>query len=80
MHGETGVADQASFLALDGKIQADGSALLLGHGFTGDPNYVVGRLTPATPYSFHLQARFDGVNGTGSRTEVRKCDAVFSKQ
>ena len=80
LHGETGVANQASFLALDGTIGRDGSALLLGHGFTGDPNYVVGRLTPATPYSFHLEAHFAGSNGTGSRTEVRRCDAVFSKQ
>ncbi len=80
MHGEIGVAEQASFLALDGKISADGTALLTGHGFTGDPVYVVGRLTPATPYSFHLQARFSGSSGTGSRIEVRRCDAVFSRQ
>lgn len=80
MHGEIGVAGQAGFLALDGAIQADGTALLLGRGFTGDPTYAVGRPTPATPYSFHLQSRFSGTNGTGSRTEVRRCDAVFSKR
>ena len=80
LHGEIGVANQAGFLALDGSIESNGSTLLTGHGFTGDPNYVVGRSAPATPYSFHLQTRFSGTSGTGSRTEVRRCDAVFSKQ
>ena len=80
LQGQVGVAGEAGFLALDGSIQPDGAALLTGHGLTGDPNYVVGRSSPATPYSFHMQARFAGSSGTGSRVEVRRCDAVFSKQ
>ena len=80
MHGQVGAVGDAGFLALDGSIQPDDSALLKGHGLTGDPSYVVGRSMPATPYGFHMQARFSGSSGTGSRVEVRRCDAVFSKQ
>lgn len=80
LHGETGVRGQAASLSLDGQIQPDGTALLSARGMTGNPDYTVGRLTPATPYSYHLQSRFAGAHGTGARLEVRRCDAVFSKQ
>ncbi len=80
LHGETGVRGQAASLSLDGQIQPDGTALLSARGMTGNPDYTVGRLAPATPYSYRLQSRFDGTHGTGARLEVRRCDAVFSKQ
>ena len=80
LHGQTGVEGQASFLAFDGQIQPNGQALLVGQGMTGNPDYVVGRLRPATPYSFHVQASFGARNGTGHRVEVRPCEAVFSRQ
>lgn len=79
LHGEIGVRDQAGFLALDGPIPPDGNAVLTGRGLTGRSDYAVGRPSPATPYAFHLQARFAGTHGTGSRVETRRCDAVFSK-
>ena len=80
LHGETGVRGQAGYLALDGQITRDGSALLSAQGLTGNPDYVIGRLHPATPYSYQLLSRFDAAHGTGSRTRIRRCDAVFSKQ
>lgn len=80
LHGETGVRGQAGSLSLDGQIQPDGTALLSARGMTGNPDYTIGRLAPATPYSYRLQSRFDGAHGTGARLEVRRCDAVFSKQ
>lgn len=79
LHGQIGLPDQASFLALDGQIAPDGTATLLGHGMTGNADYAVGRPSPATPYRFHLQSRFAGNGGTGSRVETRACDAVFSR-
>ncbi len=80
LHGEYGVRGQAGSLSLDGPIQMDGSALLSARGLTGNPDYVIGRLTSATPYAYRLQSRFEGARGTGARLEVRRCDAVFSKQ
>ena len=79
LHGEIGVQGQASYLALDGPIQPDGTATLTGRGLTGKADLAVGRPSPATPYVFRLQSRFDGAHGTGSRVEVRRCDAVFSR-
>ena len=79
LHGEIGTRGQASYLALDGLIQPDGQATLIGQGMTGNPDYVVGHLRPATSYSFHLQSRFAGTQGTGRRLETRSCDAVFSR-
>ncbi len=80
LHGETGVRGQAGSLSLEGQIQPDSTALLSARGMTGNPDYTIGRLAPATPYSYRLQSRFDGVHGTGTRLETRRCDAVFSKQ
>ena len=80
MHGETGVQGHAGYLALNGPIKAEGVTVLEGRGLTGSADYAVGRPSPATPYVFHLQARFAGPRGTGSRVEVRRCDTVFSRQ
>lgn len=80
LHGEIGVRDQAAYLALDGVIQPNGSALLKGTGMTGDASYAVGRPSPATPYRFTLQSRFEGNRGTGQRVETRTCEAVFTRQ
>lgn len=79
LHGEIGVQGQSSFLALDGPIGMDGSAMLTGRGLTGQANYAVGRPSPGTPYTFRLQSRFSPTNGTGTRIEVRQCDAVFTR-
>jgi len=80
LHGDHGVPGQAASLSLDGTIQPDGRALLFAHGLTGDPTYNVGRVAPVTPYSYHLQSRFEGGHGTGTRLELRPCSAVFTKQ
>ena len=80
LHGETGVRGQAASLSLDGPIQPDGNAMLSAKGMTGNPDYTIGRLSPATPYAYHLQARFEGGHGTGKRMETRPCDAIFTKQ
>ncbi len=80
LHGERGVRGQASSLSLDGRIQPDGAALLVVQGLTGNTEYTVGRVAPTTPYSYRMQSRFDTARGTGARTELRPCDAVFTKQ
>ena len=79
LHAEVGTQGQAGYLALDGVIQPDGNAIFAGQGLTGNPDYAVGRPSPTTPYTFHLQSRFTPTQGTGSRTETRRCDATFTR-
>jgi hypothetical protein len=79
LHGEIGVRGQPAYLALDGRVQPSGQALLLGQGMTGNPDYAVTHPRPATPYSFTLPSTFAGSQGKGRRTEVRTCDAAFSR-
>ena len=79
-HGESGVRGQSSYLAMDGSIGADGTALLGVQGLTGNPEYSVGRVMPTTPYSYTMKGAFEAGRGTAKRIELRPCDAVFSKQ
>ena len=79
LHGEHGVPKVSGWLGLDGKIQPDGTALLLASGLTGPSNFNVGKVMPDTPYSFHVDARFDATQGSGTRVEVRPCHVTFAK-
>lgn len=79
LHGEIGAAESAGWLRIDGRIGADGSALLDAHGRTGDPDYAVNQPPPSSPYAFHVEARFDGARGNGRRLEQRVCNFVFER-
>ncbi len=80
LHGLNGVAGQPASMTLDGPIQPDGTALLLAQGLTGSPDYTVGHVTRATPYTYHMQAHFDAGHGIGSRIELRACSGTFTRQ
>jgi hypothetical protein len=60
LRGETGVAESAGWLRIEGPIGADGSARLDANGRTGDPDHAVQHPPPSSPYSFHIDARFEG--------------------
>ncbi len=79
LHGERGMAGAPGFLSVDGPIAPDGSALLLATGLTNDPAYTAGHVGPGRPVNYHLQSRFEGSHGSGTRVELRHCDAVFSR-
>lgn len=80
LRGGRGQPGQPGSLILEGSIQPDGSALLMGNGMTGNPDYAVGRVSTATPYSYRMQARFDEQRGTGTRLDTRPCTAAFEKR
>ena len=80
LHGEIGVADAAGWLRIDGPIGADGSARFDAHGRTGDPDHAVGQPPSSTPYSFHIEARFEGARGSGRRLEQRVCNFTFERR
>lgn len=79
-HAERKAEDAPGSLRIDGPIQPDGSADLIAKGLTGHPDNAVRHLTPATPYTYRIKARFEGSKGVGTRLDARKCDFTFTKQ
>ena len=80
LRGEIGAAESAGWLRIEGPIAADGSARLDAHGRTGDPDHAAAHPPPSSPYAFHIDARFDGAQGSGRRLEQRVCNFVFERR
>jgi len=80
IHGAHGAPGERGALALDGKIQSDGSAAIFGKGIVGSSAFAVGGQAGGTPFNFHASAHFDRATGTGRRIEGRVCDITFGKQ
>ena len=78
LHGAVGTQGEPAYLALDGAIQPDGTALLTATGLTGDAAY--SGAPKGRPFRYTLQTRFEGGSGTGRRIEFRPCDLVLSKR
>jgi serine/threonine protein kinase len=76
LHGELGTRGAAAFFEINGKIEADGTAILHLNGIRGAEKYNMsvggenhGR--SGTPYAFDLTAQFKGRRGTGKRIGPR---------
>ena len=80
LQGEIGVAESAGWLRIEGPIGADGSARLDANGRTGDPDHAVQHPPPSSPYSFHIDARFEVARGSGRRLAQRVCNFVFERR
>jgi hypothetical protein len=80
LHGEHGTEGMPAWLAIDGKIQPDGTALLAANGLTNNPDYSLQHVPVSTPYAYRIAARFEGTRGTGSRIENRDCAYTFVKR
>jgi len=65
---------------LSGQIGADGAALLIMQGLTGDNTYTLGNVSPGTPFHYTITAHFDAGHGTGKRNEGRDCALDFVKR
>jgi hypothetical protein len=65
---------------LSGQIGADGDALLLMEGLTGDVGHTLGKVNPGTPFRYSITAHFDANHGTGKRNEGRACALDFVKR
>jgi Caspase domain len=79
LHGQRGVTDQPGWMAIDGPISADGSALLHAHGLTGRQQYSINRAAAGSSYDHVVTAHFTGGHGEGHWSFVRTCDFVFSR-
>jgi hypothetical protein len=79
-HALKGTMGERASLAMDGKIEPDGTAALYGKGVVGSAAYTVGNVTAGTPFYFHAAAHFDAKSGAGHRIEGRPCSLTFAKQ
>lgn len=80
LQGERGTQGMPTWLALSGQIGADGRAMLLANGLTGQPTYSLRRVQSATPFTYHVSAHFDPASGEGQRVEQRACGYRFTRQ
>ena len=76
---QQGGVGQPGSLALSGKIQPDGKASIDARGMVGDPRTAANRLSQGSPYTYRVDALFDGARGVGNRTEIRPCSLTFVK-
>lgn len=77
LHGDHGEPNAPGWLALDGKIEPDGSATLVVQGQTKVAAHSPQRARKGAPYSYEVGAHFDATTGSGSRTGARRCHLVF---
>jgi len=80
LKGQFGTVGKASSLALEGRINSDGGAVIRAKGLTGDQKYLMQNSKSGMPYSYHVDASFSGSRGSGTRIEGRSCNLMFFKQ
>jgi hypothetical protein len=86
LHGERGIKGQPAYLAIDGKIAADGRAKLTANGNTASAQYTHGPIkTEGEEYSYEVKSQFTATEGKGERSTGlgivgRPCHYVFEKQ
>ena len=80
LHGENGTTGKPGWVALDGSIQADGNATLNANGITNVPRFSAYQVQTGTPYTYSVNAHFDGSRGNGRRVELRACTLTFVKR
>jgi hypothetical protein len=45
-----------------------------------NPDFAVAHPPSSSPYSFRVEARFDGSHGSGKRLEQRECNFAFDRK
>ncbi|MEI7637764.1 MAG: FlgO family outer membrane protein [Syntrophus sp. (in: bacteria)] len=79
-HGQHGTDGIGPCLTLNGKINPDGSAVIMANGLTGNPKYSINNVSRSKPYSYHIDAIFTDSRGTGKRIQTRSCNLTFLKR
>jgi TolB-like protein len=80
LHGLYGTEGIPPFFTLDGKILANGSAVLTVSGLAGDPKYNLNRAMKGSRIYYHIAASFAGAKGSGRRMEMRSCEVSFLRR
>jgi TolB-like protein len=76
----SGAEGEVNALRSEGRIGADGTAMLQARGRTGDPAFALKRAPPGTPYRYRVRAEFQGNAGSGRRLEHRACSFAFTRR
>jgi hypothetical protein len=77
--GQYGTRGQNSSLSLEGQVQQDGSAILIGTGISGDANYNIKFAPSQSRINFRVVAKFGASTGNGRRVGDRKCAFSFQR-
>jgi hypothetical protein len=80
LQGQYGTPGRPASATVTGQVQDSGVALLSAQGLSGDPDYTVNHQAQGLPFSYHIDARFEGARGSGKRQETRPCDITFARQ
>jgi hypothetical protein len=87
LQGEWKSKKTSAWFKINGKIGADGTAILNLHGITGPEEYNIkdniseeNHTRAGKPYGFEIKAQFNGRHGTGKKIGVRGTDFDFVKE
>jgi len=79
LRSASGKEGEPGWQSLHGQVRADGSATLTLDGIVKNADYAVGDSPRGKPFSYEVQAKFDGTSGTGQRMSGRVCTFRFSR-
>lgn len=80
LHGRYGSEDKPGSQTLDGNIAPDGTALFTATGVIGNPDAAMKYRNQGRPYTYKVDARFDGNQGSGMRQGDRPCTFTFVRR
>jgi len=80
LHGRYGSKDKPGSQTLDGSIAPDGTALFTATGVIGNPEAAMKYRNQGHPYTYKVDARFVGNQGSGTRQGDRPCTFTFVKR
>ena len=76
-YGEVGAPSSVTYI---GQVQRDGKVDIEARGNTGKTEYTVGRVARGSPFSYRMKGELSGSSGHATRTELRPCEATFTRQ
>ena len=79
LHGEYGTRGRQGWYQLEGKIEANGTAILRTNGVTGDPGHSEQHPHNRTSYEYQVNAHFEGQHGTGNSVGPSTRTLTFDK-
>ena len=80
LEAQYGVAGTPASVTFAGQVQLDGTVHIDAHGNTGKVEYTVGNRPRGTAYSYQMEGKFEQSTGHATRTNIRPCEATFTKQ
>jgi hypothetical protein len=80
LYGQYGTKEQPPWQSIEGRIEADGSAILTGAGAVGNPELAMKYRRQGYGFTYKVNARFESNKGSGTRQGERPCTFAFVKR